>query len=79
MRCAPIANLLQRARQLGETEEELDREEHHSVQSLQASDEEEEHIDSTSSEKDTGENATESTIQRRQMVKWPASTEKTSW
>ncbi|XP_060603696.1 uncharacterized protein LOC132756599 [Ruditapes philippinarum] len=75
MGCAPIANLLQRARQLGE--EELDREEHHSVQSLQASDEEEEHIDS--SEKDTRENATESTEQRRQKVKWPASTEKTSW
>jgi hypothetical protein len=56
MGCAPIANLLQRARQLGETEEELDREEHHSVQSLQASDEEEEHIDS--SEKNTRKNAT---------------------
>lgn len=48
-----IANPLQRARQHGETEEELDQKEHHSVQSLQASHEGEEHIDRT--EKERGE------------------------
>ncbi|KAH3852954.1 hypothetical protein DPMN_095475 [Dreissena polymorpha] len=45
MGCAPILNLLQRARQLGETEEELDQDEHNSVQSLHASEEGEVTID----------------------------------
>ncbi|KAH3877450.1 hypothetical protein DPMN_001317 [Dreissena polymorpha] len=47
MGCAPILNLLQRARQLGETEEELSQDEHHSVQSLHASEEGEVTIDNS--------------------------------
>ena len=45
MGCAPIQNLYQRARQLGETEEELDQDEHPSSQSLHASEEGEVTID----------------------------------
>ncbi|KAH3877610.1 hypothetical protein DPMN_001485 [Dreissena polymorpha] len=45
MGCTPILNLLQRARQLGETEEELNQDEHHSVKSLHASEEGEVTID----------------------------------
>lgn len=78
MGCAPILNLLQRARQLGRTEEEPDQEEHHSVQSLQASDEGEEHIPGTKEVSING-GVAESTDQRRQKVKWHASIEKVAW
>ena len=45
--CPPTLKLVQRTRQLGETEEVLDKEEHHRVQCLQLSDEGEESIEST--------------------------------
>ncbi|KAH3772449.1 hypothetical protein DPMN_173787 [Dreissena polymorpha] len=73
MGCAPILNLLQRARQLGETEEELDQDEHNSVQSLHASEEAEVTIDNAERTEDQA--AVEST-ERRKKVMWPASTER---
>ena len=78
MGCPPTLNLVQRTRQLGETEEELDLEEHHSVQSLQSSDEGEESNDSTEIANDSGAEKT-SEQERRKKVKWPASAEKAKW
>jgi len=78
MGCPPTLNLVQRTRQLGETEEELDLEEHHSVQSLQSSDEGEECTDSTEIANDSGAEKT-SEQERRKKVKWPASAEKAKW
>ena len=77
MGCAPILNLLQCTIELGETEEELDQEEHHSVQSLQVSNEGEAHIERT--ENDQARGGEEPAVQGRQKVKWPASTEKAAW
>jgi len=68
MGCPPVLNLEQRTRQLGETEEELDQDSHHSVQSLHAQGEAE--VDSGQQDQASGGS--------RQRVKWPASN-KAAW
>jgi hypothetical protein len=80
MGCSPNLNLMQRARQLGETEEELDQEIHHSVQSLPAS--EVEVVNTRRTEARTSPEPTAgptSDIGRKEQINWPSSTEKSVW
>jgi hypothetical protein len=76
MGCSPILNLMQRAGSPGETEERLDPEEHHSVQHLHASENEEE--SSTVAEtRSQAEN--QGNTETKQRVKWPNAAEKVKW
>ena len=89
MGCSPHLNLVQRTRELGETEEELDQDEHHSVESLHVPDteesnislnvEEEESIIRTEAEPAEPVAETTSDSERKERINWPSSTMKSVW
>jgi hypothetical protein len=76
MGCSPILNLMQSSGSPGETEERLDSEEHHSVQHLHASENEEE---SSTVAETRSQAESQGNTEAKQRVKWPNAAEKVKW
>ena len=72
MGCPPIMNLVQRTRQLDESEEGPVQEQPHSDRNLQEPDEREEGANDTA-------NREAPDIEKRKRIKWPKSSETTKW